>query len=140
MVKKSPKLSIIVSSDKLDKLYPAVILASTATAMDWEAELFFTFWGLLALKKGYEPSEISLDYAQYKDALIKSVESGSMPKWKNLIKEGKEKGKLKVYACSTTMGVFNIKKEDLEDFVDGILGAASFLSKAKNSQVTLFIA
>jgi len=139
MVKKMPKLSIIISSDKLDKLYPAAILASTAAAMDWEAELFFTFWGLLALKKDYEPSEISLDYAQYKNALIKAVESGSMPKWKNLIKEGKEKGKIKVYACSATMGVFNIKKDDLEDFVDNVLGAASFLSKAKDSQVTLFI-
>jgi len=134
-----PKLSIIVSSDKLDKIYPAAILASAAAAMDWEAELFFTFWGLLALKKGYEPSDITLDYAQYKEALVKAVDSGLMPKWKNLIKDGKEKGKLKIYACSATMGVFNIKKEDLEDFVDGILGAASFLSKAENSQVTLFI-
>ncbi|MEM3727528.1 MAG: DsrE/DsrF/DrsH-like family protein [Candidatus Bathyarchaeia archaeon] len=134
-----PKLSIIISSEKLDKIYPAAILASTAAAMDWEAELFFTFWGLLALKKGYEPSEVSLDYAQYKDALSKAIEQGSIPKWKNLIKEAKEKGKVKVYACSTTMGVFNIKKEDLEDFVDNILGAASFLSKAKDSQATLFI-
>lgn len=134
-----PKLSIIVSSDKLDKIYPAAILASAAAAMDWEAELFFTFWGLLALKKGYEPSDITLDYAQYKEALVKAVDSGLMPKWKNLIKDGKEKGKLKIYACSATMSVFNIKKEDLEDFVDGILGAASFLSKAENSQVTLFI-
>ncbi|MEM2273318.1 MAG: DsrE/DsrF/DrsH-like family protein, partial [Candidatus Bathyarchaeia archaeon] len=41
-----PKLSIIVSSERLDKLFPAVTLAVTAAAMGWESEMFFTFWGL----------------------------------------------------------------------------------------------
>ncbi|MFN3268929.1 MAG: DsrE/DsrF/DrsH-like family protein, partial [Zestosphaera sp.] len=45
-----PKISLIVASEKLDKLFPAVILATTAATMGWESEVFFTFWGLLALK------------------------------------------------------------------------------------------
>jgi peroxiredoxin family protein len=134
-----PKLSIIVSSDKLDKLYPAAILASTAAAMDWEAELFFTFWGLFALKKGYEPKNVSKDYAQYEEAILGSVESGSLPRWRALLNNARETGKVRIYACSTTLNTFGIKREDLEDFVDDIIGAATFLPKAKSSDVTLFI-
>lgn len=134
-----PKLSIIISSDKLDKLYPAAILASTATAMDWEAELFFTFWGLFALKKGYEPRNVSEDYSQHEDAILGSVDSGKLPRWRDLINNARKTGKLKIYACSTTLNTFEIKKEDLEEFVDGIIGAATFLPKAKDSDITLFI-
>jgi peroxiredoxin family protein len=35
--------------------------------------------------------------------------------------------------------MFGLKQEDLESFVDGIAGAATFLSKAKDSDVSLFI-
>lgn len=134
-----PKLSLIISSDKLDKLYPAAILANASAKMGWEAELFFTFWSLMALRKGGEPSGVSSDYSQYKESLVKMVESGALPEWRALLKEAKKEGKVKVYACSTTMGAFNIKEEDLEDFVDGVVGASTFLSKAENAQVTLFI-
>ncbi|MGB9622900.1 MAG: DsrE/DsrF/DrsH-like family protein [Candidatus Bathyarchaeia archaeon] len=139
--KTMPKLSIIITSDKLDKLYPAAILASTAAAMDWEAELFFTFWGLFALKKGYEPKSVSKDYSQYERALLGAVESGNLPRWRELMKNAKEGGKVKVYACSTTLNTFGVDKEDLdlEDLVDDIVGAATFLPKAKDSDVTLFI-
>ena len=46
------KVTIIVHSGDLDKIYSALIIASGAMAMGMEASLFFTFWGLLRLKKG----------------------------------------------------------------------------------------
>jgi len=134
-----PKISIIISSDRLDKLYPATILASTAAAMDWEAELFFTFWGLFALKKGYEPKNVSKDYSQYEEAILDSVESGNLPRWRDLLNNARETGKVRIYACSTTLNTFGIRREDLEEFVDGVIGAATFLPKAQDSDVTRFI-
>ncbi len=133
------KISIIVASDKLDKLYPAITLAGTAAVSGWEAELFFTFWGLLALRKGYEPSEVSLDYQEYGGKLAEAFASGSLPSWKNIIAQGKATGKLKVYACSTTLELLGLDEKVLETFVDGVVGAASFLGKAKSANVTLFI-
>ncbi len=133
------KVALIISSEKLDKIYPGVILATTAASMGWEAEVFFTFWGLLALKKGYEPAEVSHDYSKYGEAVAEAVRSGQIPEWKSLVRKGKESGKLKIYACSTTMGLLKISREDLEDFVDGVLGAASFLTRAKDADITLFI-
>ena len=131
------KISIIVSSEKLDKLYPALILASSAASMGWSSEVFFTFWALLALKKGYEPSQLSGDYSSYSEEFKKRVNT-SFPSWREMVRIGRERG-LKIYACSTTMDILGVRKEDLEDFVDEIVGASTFLNKAKNSDITLFI-
>ena len=133
------KIALIVASEKIDKLFPAITLATTAAISGWDAELFFTFWGLLALKKGYEPSGVSLDYKAYEEKLTQALASGSMPDWKTVLEQGLATGRIRIYACSTTLGMFGLKQEDLESFVDSIAGAATFLSKAKGSDVSLFI-
>lgn len=46
-----PRLAIIASKGTLDMAYPPFILASTAAALGWEVEIFFTFYGLALLKK-----------------------------------------------------------------------------------------
>ncbi len=134
-----PKISIIVSSEKLDKLFEVATLASTATTMNWKAELFFTFWGLMALKKDFEAKSVTSDYSQYAEILSNAVDSGSLPNWRELLIKSKESENLKVYACSTSLNMFGIKKGDLGDFVDEIVGAATFLSRAKDSDINLFI-
>jgi predicted peroxiredoxin len=48
---KTPSMSIIATKGTLDWAYPPFILASTAAALGWEVEVFFTFYGLLLLKK-----------------------------------------------------------------------------------------
>jgi peroxiredoxin family protein len=134
-----PKISIIVASEKIDKIFPAITLATAASIMGWEAELFFTFWGLLALKKNYEPKEVSLDYKIFEDNLRKAISSGVISDWRKILEQGKKTGKLKVYACSTTMDLLGVKSEDLIEDVDDVVGAASFLNKASDSNVNLFI-
>jgi len=46
-----PAMSIIATKGTLDWAYPPFILASTAAALGWETSIFFTFYGLLLLKK-----------------------------------------------------------------------------------------
>jgi peroxiredoxin family protein len=48
---KTPSLSIISTKGTMDWAYPPFILASTAAALDWEVNVFFTFYGLELLKK-----------------------------------------------------------------------------------------
>ncbi|MFC1847105.1 DsrE/DsrF/DrsH-like family protein, partial [Chloroflexota bacterium] len=48
---KKKKLSMIVFSGDMDKLFAAFIVASGAAAVNMEVVMFFTFWGLNALKK-----------------------------------------------------------------------------------------
>ncbi len=135
----TPRISIIVASDRVDKLFPAVTLASTAAMMNWEAELFFTTWGLLALRRGHEASEVSADYKIHEEGLRRAFTSGSMPGWREVLEEGKKTGRLRVYACSTTMGLFNLNLGDLVEIVDDVVGAAYFLGRAKESEVNLFV-
>ena len=129
---------MIVSSERLDKLYPAIILASSACTMGWDVELFFTFFGLLALKKGYQPSSLSKDYNEYNEILNEAVSKGSMPKWDELLIKAKETNKLKIFACTTTMGLFKIGKNGIKDFVDDFVGAVTFLGRSKESNINLF--
>jgi peroxiredoxin family protein len=48
---RTPSMSIIATKGTLDWAYPPFILASTASALGWDVEVFFTFYGLLLLKK-----------------------------------------------------------------------------------------
>ncbi len=55
---RTPSMSIIATKGTLDWAYPPFILASTASALGWDTTIFFTFYGLLLLKKEI-PSEVS---------------------------------------------------------------------------------
>ena len=48
---KTPSMSIIATKGSLDWAYPPFILASTAAALGWDVDMFFTFYGLLLLKR-----------------------------------------------------------------------------------------
>ena len=54
--KKTPSMAIIATKGTLDWAYPPFILASTGAALGWDVSVFFTFYGLLLLKK-----EIDID-------------------------------------------------------------------------------
>lgn len=72
----------------------------------------------------------------------------SMMKWKiakvgvkplhEMIKDAKAMG-VKLHACQMTMEVLGIKRGDLIDEVDDVMGAASFLEIAEKARVMLFI-
>ena len=47
----TPSMTIISTKGTLDMAYPPFILASTAAALGWDVEIFFTFYGLSLLKK-----------------------------------------------------------------------------------------
>ena len=49
--KKTPSMAIIATKGTLDWAYPPFILASTGSALGWDVSVFFTFYGLLLLKK-----------------------------------------------------------------------------------------
>ena len=140
MSKKKKKIALIIHSGTLDKLYCAFILGSTATSMDMEAHLYFTFWGLNALVKGgLEKARLPEDYKDMENQLKKKLREMNYPTPYDLLKRMKASGLLKIYACSPTMKMFGIKKEDLIPEVDAIAGAAAFLDLASDADITLLV-
>jgi Uncharacterized conserved protein len=136
----SKKLSLIVFSGTIDKLMPVGILASGAAAAGYEVNLFFTFWGLQAITKKSigQPQPIDKNYEQFGPVMMQRMQEMKYPTWDQLIMQAKEVGGVKVYACSTTMEFFGLKREDLADFVDDVVGVATFLDRAEGG-TTLFI-
>ncbi len=140
MSEKRQKMAFVVHSGSLDKLYPVFMLASTGGAMDAEVHLFFTFWGLDAVKKGgldkaKLPGIMSIGTGMMKGK-IKSVGVPSLPA---LLAMCRETENVKIYACSTSMELMDVKKEDLIPEVDEIVGAATFLDIAMDADVQMFI-
>jgi peroxiredoxin family protein len=134
------KHAYVVHSGTLDKLYPVFMLASTGGAMDAEVHLFFTFWGLDAVKKGgldkaKLPGIMRLGTGMMKGK-IKKVGVPSLPE---LLKMCRDTENVKIYACSTTMAMMDVKEEELIDEVDAIVGAATFLDIAMDANVQMFI-
>ncbi len=53
------KLAIIATKGTLDLAYPPLILASTAAALDYQVEIFFTFYGLQMVRKDLSALKVS---------------------------------------------------------------------------------
>jgi peroxiredoxin family protein len=153
------KACIIASKGTLDWAYPPFILATAAAAAGLEASIFFTFYGLNLITKGY-PDRIKVsptgNPAMPMPIPIADVFAG-MPGMKAMatsMMKSKFKGKgvaslqelidvsreseVRLIACQMTMDVFGFQQSD---FIDGVEfgGAAAFLSEARRAHVTLFI-
>jgi len=140
LMSEKKKLALIVHSGTLDKLYCAFILGSTATTMGWEAHLYFTFWGLSALVKGaMEKVGLPSDYKNMEKQMREKLKQMKYPTPYELLKRMKTSGLLKIYACTPSMEMFGIKREDLIPEVDEMAGATTFLNIAKDEDVTLLV-
>jgi len=140
MAEKRKKLAIIVHSGTLDRLYCAFILGSTATSMGMEAHFYFTFWGLKVLVKGgLEKAGLPATYKHMEEPLKKKLGEMKYPTPYDMLKRMKASGLLKIYACSPTMEMFGVKKEDLIPEIDEIAGAATFLDLAADADITLLV-
>jgi peroxiredoxin family protein len=138
--KKRRKLAIVVQGGTIDKLYCAFILASTAVATDMEAHLYFTFWGLQMLVKGaMDKAGLPATYKHLEKKMGENLKRMNYPTPYEMLKRLKQSNLFKMYACSPTMEMFGVKKEDLIPEVEEIVGAATFLEIASTSDVTLFI-
>ena len=135
------KISIILFSGTVDKLMPVGVLSTAAAALGYEVEVFATFWGLMTFRKDMaeKNTRVSKDFEEMADMMMKVMRDKNMPSWIDLLKQAKELGNVKIYACAQTFDMFGMKKEDLLDIVDEVVGAGEYLEKAKNADITLFI-
>ncbi len=140
MPEKRKKLALIVHSGTLDKLLCAFILGSTAVSMGMEAHLYFTFWGLNALVKGnLEKAGLPADYKHMEESMRKKLKEMKYPTPYEMLKRMKQSGLLTIYACTPSMEMFGIRKEDLIPEIDKLAGAATFLDVASDADITLLV-
>lgn len=135
------RMSLIVFSGTVDKLMAASILATGAAAMGMEVEVFLTTWGLEAFRKdNYKTNmRVSKDFEDFAPVMMEQMQVKKVPSWMDNLVGAKEVGDVKVYACSMTMELFDMKLSDLEPIVDEVTGVATFIERAKEGRITLFI-
>jgi peroxiredoxin family protein len=134
------KIAIIVHSGTIDQLLCAFILGSTAVSMDWEVHLYFTFWGLMMLKKGeMDKAGLSATYKHMEEQMKTKMKEMNYPTPYDMLKRMKDSGKLTLYACTPTMQMFGITRDDLIPEVDTLAGAATFLDVAADADIKLKI-
>jgi peroxiredoxin family protein len=71
--------------------------------------------------------------------MMELMQAKNVPHWLDTLRSAREIGNVRIFACSATMELFSMKLEDLEDVVDEVTGVASFVDRAKDSKVCMFI-
>jgi len=136
------KLTIVVHSGDMDKIYSALIIANGALSMGMEASLFFTFWGLQRLQRGgLEKGPLSkMHMLGIGKSMIKQrMNKANVSSLERLMQDFKELGG-KIIACEMTMEIMGIKKEDLrEDLITEYGAVGTYIQEAKESTINLFI-
>jgi peroxiredoxin family protein len=137
------RLSMIVFSGTVDKLFPVAILASGAVAMEQQVDIFLTFWGVEAFRKGapQQNTRMSKDFEEKGQAMMALMQQKKVPSWYETLKKAKDlgNGNVRVHACAMTMDLLGLNKNDLEPIVDDVVGAAEFVEEAQQGKITLFI-
>ncbi len=155
------KMTIIVFSDDLDRALAAFNLANTGASMGMEVTMFFTFWGLGVIKKE-KVGRGGKNLPQWMMGLMKRGSAGRlkmskmnmlgagtammkalmkkyrMPQLAEMISLAKEQG-VRFVACTTSMALMGLEREDFIDEVDELAGAATYLGIASEGKVNLFI-
>jgi peroxiredoxin family protein len=155
------KLVIFAWSGDLDKVWPTLILATTASAMAWEVTVFFTFWGLTPLVK----NDVRITGQNWMQKMMSVMNPGSAQKAKlsryqfagagpamfkklandhqvakpeELIQTAQDLG-VRLIPCQMTMDLLGLKREDLLDGLEEPIGAATAIAEMRDAAVSLFI-
>jgi peroxiredoxin family protein len=155
------KLAIIATKGSLDWAYPPFILASTASALGYETQIFFTFYGLQLLKKKLAlevtplgnpgmPMPMGMDkwfpvlglalpgmQAMMTTMMKKKMKDKGVASVEEL-RELCQEAEVKLIACQMTVDLFDM---DHAEFIDGVeyAGAAAFFEFAGETDICLYI-
>lgn len=157
----SPKdgTTMVVFSGDLDKAIASFIIASGAAAMGKPVTMFFTFWGLNVLRKpdarvrkrgldamfgwmmpkGTAKLPISkMNMGGLGAKMIRHVMNKKNVDSLESLMQGAMKAGVKLVACTMSMDIMGIQKEELIEGID-YAGVASYLADADDAGINLFI-
>lgn len=158
---KTDSVTIVVLSGDLDRVMASFIIATGAAAMGMRVTMFFTFWGLNAIRRTGTVSS-ARDWLRRAFGLLNKggaarlplsrfhfgglgtgvmkyvMKQNRMPDVPELLETAKDLG-VQFIACTTTMGLMGITKDTLIDGVDQLAGVSTYLAEAQRGRVNLFI-
>ena len=158
---KPEKVTIVLLSGDMDRTMAAFIIATGAAAMGMQVTMFFTFWGLNAIRKP-GASTSAKDWLRRMFGLLNRGGAKHLPlsrfhfgglgtrMMKRVMHQHRMPGipelmqtaldlDVQFIACTTTMGLMGISKDTLIEGVDQLAGVTTYLAEARQGSVNLFI-
>lgn len=155
------RLSMVVFSGSLDKVLAAFMIATAAAASGMEVVMFFTFWGLGALRDPQKRVKKTLREQLFGAMIPRGTRALSLSQMnmgglgarlvrhimaeqhvaslEEMVELAAELN-VKIYACDMSRALLGIKMEELISYPQlGACGAATFVERAAGGKVTLFI-
>ena len=151
-VKTIEKVAIVISKGSLEGIYPGLILANGARMEGIEADVFFTFFGLDAIRKN-KNEHIKVATVGNPGMHIPTV-VGGLPGMSALATRmmGREMEKLdippipefielladsgaKLWACKASVDMFHLTEDDFVPQVEGVLTVGEFYELAAGAQI-----
>jgi peroxiredoxin family protein len=135
MAEEKRGLAVIFHSGSFDRLHQGFSLSLAASALGRPVRLFFSYWAMKYLKRG-EDSYFHLDSEarDYQSILQKGLERGHLESVSQMIGQVKAMGG-KCYACTHSMGLLNIARDELIEAVDRSMGLTAFLKETSEDQL-----
>lgn len=151
------KLAIIATKGTLDWAYPPFILGSTAAALGYDVEIFFTFYGLELLKKNLDLKVTSLGNPAMPMPMPIPVLMQALPGMQSMmtammkkkmaskgvasieeLRELCQEAEVKMVACQMTVDLFDYSTDDMINDVE-YAGAAAFFEFAGDADICMYI-
>jgi len=108
------------------------VLAVGAAAMGRTVNLFLQYWALDA----FRTDRIRKDHGVAAEGGPEGAEAMRWARergqehWADLLAQAKDIGEVGIQACSLSMEMFGLNREDLDPLVDGVQGVAAFMAGA----------
>jgi peroxiredoxin family protein len=146
------KVSIVISKGSLEGIYPGLIMANGARMEGIEADLFFTFFGLDAIRQDrFETIKVATvgNPGLHMPTLIgaipgfswlvtkmmkRQMEKIDIPPIPEFIELVADSG-ARLYACKATVDMFGLTMEDFVPQVEEIISVGEFYEKAAGGQI-----
>jgi peroxiredoxin family protein len=146
------KVSIVISKGSLEGIYPGLIMANGARMEGIEADLFFTFFGLDAIRKDrFESIKVATvgNPGLHMPTLIgaipgfswlvtkmmsRQMEKIDIPPIPEFLELVADSG-VRLYACKATVDMFDLTMEDFIPQVEDIISVGEFYEKAAGGQI-----
>ena len=146
------KVAIVVSKGSLEGVYPGLIMANGARMEGIEADLFFTFFGLDAIRKDrFEKIKVATvgNPGLHMPTLVgaipgfswlvtkmmkRQMEKIDIPPIPEFIELVADSG-AHLYACKATVDMFGLTMDDFAPQVDEIISVGEFYEKAAGGQI-----
>jgi peroxiredoxin family protein len=132
-------MAIVLTESATDKLLPFATLVSGAIAMGFRVDVFASYWGLSAFRKGPSAPVVSPGHGELGARLERSLTTPKAPSWRGILEMAKSLGELHIYACSQSMEILGFQKEELDPLVESVTGVATFIDTTRSAQITYFI-